>query len=212
MKGLTIAISGLPGSGSSTAAKIVADKLNLEYFSPGQLFKDISAGKYKDKSYSKTFLDLCKQRKLKLPKIKSKSTAEGTLALDLWQTDFGKSKEFHELIDELQVNLGEQGSYVIDGKLSLYILKSADLKIWLESSLEERATRSAFRDSLKKEKALQILKKREEAERQEWKKIYGIDYTEQEAYAHLVLEASFLSPEQISNQIIYYINNNLLNR
>ena len=52
MENLVIAISGLPGSGSTTIAKLLAKNLSLEYFSPGQLFKDIASGKYKEKSYS----------------------------------------------------------------------------------------------------------------------------------------------------------------
>ncbi|MEM3615066.1 MAG: AAA family ATPase [Candidatus Methanomethylicia archaeon] len=42
MKSIVIAISGPPGSGKSTHAKIIADKINLRYFSTGKHFREIA--------------------------------------------------------------------------------------------------------------------------------------------------------------------------
>ncbi|MBU5688211.1 MAG: AAA family ATPase, partial [Candidatus Aenigmarchaeota archaeon] len=69
---VVIAVSGLPGSGSSTLSKLLAEKLNLNYFSPGEYFKDHSN--------------------------KSNQTSK---ALDVFKSGKGKEKKFHESIDEM---------------------------------------------------------------------------------------------------------------
>lgn len=43
-RGKTFAISGLPGAGSSATSKALASRVGLDFFSAGQLFKDISTG------------------------------------------------------------------------------------------------------------------------------------------------------------------------
>ena len=204
MKDSVIIISGIPGSGNTTIAKLLAEKLSLDYFSMGQLFKDIASGRYKEKNYFDKLLSLCEERKLTIPSFSSSNDSEG--ALNLWETDFGRSREFHEVIDELQRNLAERGKIVIDGKLSLFIVKNADFKIWLKSESENRVARTSTRDSLEKDKTLEIINKRHEKERAEWKKIYGLDYLEQEKLADIVIDTTHSSPKEIVEKIISFLN------
>lgn len=42
IKRIVIAISGLPGAGKSTYAKLIAKELNLRYFSAGQIFRKMA--------------------------------------------------------------------------------------------------------------------------------------------------------------------------
>ncbi|MBU0907434.1 MAG: (d)CMP kinase [Nanoarchaeota archaeon] len=195
-----IAISGLPGAGSTTVSKLLAEKLNIQHFSPGRLYKDIATGKLANQDYYKTFKEICDKKGLIIPEQKNKDDSSG--ALNLWQTEFGKSSELHKAIDELQAKLSEQSNIVFDGKLSLKMIEKANPKVWLTASLKERAERTAERDNLKKENAEEILKKRQEIERKEWLNIYGIDYWEQEKTASLTIDTTNLSPEQTAQKII----------
>ena len=195
-----ITISGLPGSGSTTAAKLLAKKLDCNYFSPGQLFKDIAAGKYKEQHYHAQFKKLCDERSIIIPELSSKNASEGTV--DLWNSEFGKSAVLHKTIDDLQIELAKNGNIVLDGKLSLYMIKDAHIKIWLHASKEKRAKRSAERDKIDLEKARNLVEVRERKEREEWKKIYGFDSQEQEKLAHVVLDTSNLNPEEVIKEIL----------
>jgi cytidylate kinase len=177
MKKIVIAISGLPGSGSTTIAKELARRLKLDYYSPGEVFK----------GYSKK--------------------RESEAALEVWEL-FGNEKGFHEKnFDRIQIEKAKIGNIIICGKLSIFMLKGlADCKIWIDSDLRTRAERTAKRDKLPFEKALEQIKKREKIERENWKKIYGIDYIEQKKDADVVVENSRLTIEESVDKILDFIN------
>ena len=177
MKKIVIAFSGLSGSGSTTIAKELARRLKLDYYSPGEVFKGYSKKK------------------------------ESEAALEVWKL-FGSEKDFHEKnFDRVQVEKAKTGNIVICGKLSIFMLKRlADYKIWIESDLKTRAERTAKRDKLPFEKALEQIKKREKIERENWKKIYGIDYLEQRKDADIVVENSRLVIEESVDKILDFIN------
>jgi cytidylate kinase len=199
-----IAISGQPGVGSTTVSKLIAEKLSVNYFSPGRLWKDLARGQLKDKPYYSIFKKLCDKRGIEIPELNEKNDSHAVAKL--WDLDFGKSKKFNESTDELQRKLAEKGNIIIDGKLSLRMIKNADIKIWLKASSDSRAERVSKRDSIDIAEAKQLLLFREEKEREEWKHIYGFDYFEQEKDAHLVIDTSNLLPEQIADKIIKCLN------
>lgn len=172
-----ICISGQPACGTSSAAKIVAEKLGLNYFSPGQYFKKHSSGK------------------------------ETESAINVWKTEKGSSKDFHNDIDRIQSEIAEKGNVVIDGKLSIRMIKGANLKVWLKADIDKRAGRAVKRDFISLESALAKLKEREELERVNWNKIYGFDYFEQENDADLVVDNTELSAEETAQKILGFWEN-----
>lgn len=171
---MVVAITGLPGAGTSTIAKMLAKRLKLEYFSPGEYFKS-----------------------------HSHAHDQSDQAMNVWKTEEGKKKSFHKSIDEMQMKKAKKGNIVICGKLSIYMLKGiANHKIWLDCSLDERAKRSSKRDGLDLEKTKKILAEREELEVKEWKKDYGIDYRKQKRMASIVIDTTELSEEETLKKIL----------
>ena len=201
-----IAISGQPGAGTSSVAKLVSQKLSLDYFSPGQLFKDVSKGIISQTHYYSLFEEICKEKELEIPEI-DRSHKDSTAAINVWNSSIGESKSFHYAIDELQLKLADKGNIVIDGKLSLKMIKKADLKIWLKASLEARVKRTGLREDLELEEAKKIVLEKEEKERKGWYKVYGFDYWDQEKEADIVIETSNLSVEEVTDKIIEKILN-----
>jgi cytidylate kinase len=176
-RNLTIVISGPPGSGSSKTSLLLAKKLSLNYFSAGDLFK----------SYSK-------ERKNR--------------ALDIWNSQFGKNKEFHLELDNYQKKKAKKGNIVICGKLSIFLLKDiTNFKVWIDAPLKIRAERIAKREDISIIRAIDQIKKREEIERREWKKIYKFDYFDSKNLADLVIDSSEKSTEEIVEEILKSMKN-----
>ena len=205
---VVVVISGQPGAGSTTTARLLAEKLGVAFFSVGRVFKDIARGKVK-KAYYYTFLkNLCAARGLEIPDMSAGDDSHA--ATSFWDTPLGKSKELHNILDELSNKLAEKGDVVIDGKLALRLVKNADLRVWLEASLNERARRAAERDSISLSEAKHLVSKRQEKEREEWKRIYGFDYWEQKWSADLLIDTTNISPSKIVNNIIAVLKKRVL--
>jgi CMP/dCMP kinase len=203
MKHGSIVISGQPGAGSTTFARLVAERLGFKWFSPGQLFKDLSKGDISDKYYFPLFDGLCKTRNIDLSRVLKKDSL-----VSFWGTEIGKSAELHNAIDELQIKLAEEGGVVFDGKLSIRKIPLASFKVWFRADMVKRAARISSREGLSLEKSISYLKEREDKERAEWKKIYGFDYFDQESEADLVVDTSKLDKDQIFDLIISRVMEN----
>jgi len=98
--------------------------------------------------------------------------------------EFSKYAESHpdvdKEIDRRQKKLAA-GNCVFDGRLSAYLLP-ADLRIWVDASLDVRAKRVARREGIPEKAARLHILRREKSERKRYKKIYKIDLEERGIY------------------------------
>jgi len=173
-----IVISGMPGCGSSTVGKLLAEWLGLGFFSVGKYFKKQGFGE--------------------------KETAR---AINFLKTEKGSSEKFHKELDEEQRRVAKGGNVVIESKLGIHFLKDlANHTVWLWAPMMVRAERVAGRDKISIEEALKKLQEKEKMERELFKKIYGFDYFLQEKEADLVIDTSDKTPEKIVNEIIRKLN------
>jgi len=167
---MKITISGPPGSGTTTIAKIVSRKLNLKLISAGEIFRQLAS-----------------QRGMTLE-------------------EFGRYAEEHPeidtLIDRTQKELAEkEANAVVEGRLSGWMVKNADLKVWIFADAEVRYRRIAQRERKDVSIIRQETKLREETEKRRYKKFYGIDIDDWSIYDLIVNSARF-SAEEIAELII----------
>jgi len=160
---------------------------------------------------TKTALKLAKKLGLKCfstgDLFKSYSKQRKNRALDIWSV-YGKKKQFHYDLDEYQKEKAKKGNIVICGKLSVFLLKDlADFKVWIESPLKVRANRIAKRENISMIRAMDQIKKREQIERREWKRIYDFDYFDSKNLADLVIDSSENSVEEIVKKILKSMKN-----
>lgn len=168
-----IVVSGPPGAGSSTAAQMIADELDIDYFSPGKHFKE------------------------KIDGVETEAANKG------WKDKELSSESTHNSIDDLQKQVAKQGDVVIDGKLSIHMVGDmADLTVWVKAPVKTRAERAASRDEMTFEEAKEMMQERQHDEVENWKEMYGFNYLEQEDEADLVIQTEEKSPQEIVELIL----------
>lgn len=149
---MLVTISGPPGGGKSTVASALADVLGYEHVSGGDIFRATAA-----------------ERGLSLAEFNAK--AEDDPSID------------KELDRRIRETAREADDLVLESRLSGWMAGDlADLKIWLDASLDVRAERIAKREETSVADARQATVEREESERERYAGYYGIDYSDLTIY------------------------------
>lgn len=167
-----VTISGLPGSGTTTAAHLLVGETGLEYVNTGRLFREMAEehgmslndfGKYAAKNPA---VDQELDRRQMERVAKGGIVLEGRLA----------------------------GHMVTREGLDA-------LTIWLEAPLDVRVARVAGREQVSVSEAMRLSREREDDERDRYLEIYGLDLYDTSIY-DLVINSGSTSPRQIIEIIL----------
>lgn len=183
-----ICICGLAGSGKSTAARRIASKYGLKYYSGGDALKALAM----EEGY--------------------KSLERGW-----WESQDGmwflekrsKNQRFDEKIDRKFLEIARQGNVILDSWTMPWLLKYG-FKIWLEAAPEKRAKRIARRDRISVEEALIALKRKEERTKAIYKNLYGFALGEDFAPFHFILDTNNLKAEEVFQVLCKIMDNVVL--
>ncbi|PKL20364.1 MAG: cytidylate kinase [Spirochaetae bacterium HGW-Spirochaetae-4] len=112
-------------------------------------------------------------------------------------------------LDARQVSMAmETTDCVLGSRLAIWVLKEADLKVYLTATTEERARRIQKREGGTLSQRMDETRRRDENDTARYKRIYGIDNTDP-SVADMVIETDDLSPEQVASMIIREIHSHL---
>lgn len=161
---MLITLSGLPGSGTSTVARMVAADLGLEHLDGGTVFRGLA------RERGKTLADFARE-------------AEGNDAIDRALDDrlTERARKGDVLVESRLAGWLVTGAQ-LDG-----------LRVWIECDETERARRVAGRDHHQADEALAANREREASERDRYQRYYGIDLTDRSIY-DLVLDSTDVGP------------------
>ncbi|MFA7290000.1 MAG: (d)CMP kinase [Melioribacteraceae bacterium] len=153
-KRIVIAIDGPAGSGKSTAAKYLAEKLGFTYVDTGAMyraitFKAMELGIVED---VEKVIELTKSIKISLNFengitrvfVNEEEVTDKirTLEVNSKVSDISKIGEVRKELVKIQRKLGEDKNLVAEGRdTTTVVFPNADLKIFLTASLDERAKR-----------------------------------------------------------------------
>jgi len=171
----TITISGLPGTGKTTVAKLLENRLGLKYVYSGEIFRRL-AKKY-DMSLEE-FGVYCEQHR------------EIDEELDNFQRKILRKG-----------NVIVEGR--ISGWLA-YRNKIPAVKVLLDASLDVREQRIVKREQGDFEKRKKEILKREQSEATRYKNYYNIDVFDTSIY-DLIIDTADKSPEKIVDIIMQYL-------
>ena len=112
-----------------------------------------------------------------------------------------KDFSFDKMVDKKQIELASASSCVLGSRLAIWLLKSADLRVYLRASIDVRAKRIQKREGgdIQKIKADTDLRDMEDTRR--YKELYGINNTEYEN-ADLIIDTDHIGPELIVEKIL----------
>jgi cytidylate kinase len=176
---MLITISGLHGTGKSTVGKIVSKKLDLDYYSTGQAFRELAEEKGMSlKEFNKYVEDH--------PEIDN--------TLD--EKVIKKAQNQDDIIIDSQI-----GGYLLKD--------IADFKILLKCPLEIRVKRMVERDKSSFKEKLEETKSRERSEMERFKELYNIDLRDESKQRELydiIVNTENLTIKEVVDEILSKIN------
>lgn len=174
---MRITISGKAGSGKSTVAKLLSEKLNLKHYSIGDLMRAMAIEKG---------ISLLEVNKM----------AEKDISIDSELDD--KLKELGRTKDNFVVDGRLTAFFIPNAEIRVFL--DADDKTRASRILNENRNQEESRNI--KDTMINI-KNREESEKKRYKKFYGIDYLDKKLY-NLIIDTTNLTPIQVVEEIIGY--------
>lgn len=104
-------------------------------------------------------------------------------------------------VDNHQVELARAEPCVLGSRLAIWMLKEADLKVYLFASDETRAKRILNREGGDLQKIKDFTAMRDSEDTRRYKKIYNIDNNDY-SFSDLIIDTAKFNPEQIVELII----------
>lgn len=176
---MIITISGKPGSGKSTVAKIIARKFAFKHYSGGDFFRKMA-----------------KERGITLEEMGELAKKDESIdkQLDDYQIELGKNED-NFIIDS------RIGFYCIPHSVKIFI--DIDLKIAAERVFkDQRDSEEAYENV---QSVLKSMKKRIDLEKERYRKYYDIDDLHDPKYYDYMIDSTHIVAEQVADNIIKFI-------
>lgn len=155
MKNIAVAVDGPAGSGKSTVAKLIAKNMNIVYIDTGAMYRTV--GLYCIENGIDTENEKAVESVLDNIKMDIKANVDGQtiflngedVTLKVRTQEAGKAASHvaailavREKLVEIQRNMAKGTSVIMDGRdIGTNVLPNAEVKIFLNASVEERAIR-----------------------------------------------------------------------
>lgn len=176
---MIIVIGGRAGSGKSTIAKLIAEKLKLKHYSMGDLQRQIA----QEKGISLVELGKLEEKDSSIDKM-----------LDEKQKKLGETQD-NFVID------GRLSAFFIPNAIKIFL--DADENVRAERILKDNRN---LEKSSEISKMVEELKKREESEQKRYKNYYNFEAYDKSKY-DLVIDTTNKKPEEIVREILDFVEN-----
>ncbi len=104
-------------------------------------------------------------------------------------------------LDRKQVELARRGGCVLGSRLAVWMLKDADLKVYLTASPEVRASRIAQREKRSYREVLQETEERDRLDHDRYLRTYGID-TDNLSIVDLIIDTDANNQQETTDIIV----------
>ncbi|HEY2812102.1 MAG TPA: cytidylate kinase family protein [Acidimicrobiales bacterium] len=169
---MLVTISGLPGSGTSTVARLVAAELQLRHVDGGTVFRAMAA-----------------ERGLDVAAFSDVAEGDPTIDVEL-DTRLAAIAREGDLVLESRL-----AAWIAVNENLVAV------KVWIDGHERVRAERVAARESIDPAVALEANRVREASERVRYRTLYGIDLDDRDVY-DLVIDSSDQPPAAVGKSIL----------
>ena len=216
--GFIVAIDGTAGSGKGTITKIIAEKLNLVSIDTGAMYRCVALecmNKNVDCSKIDGIKEILKNIEIELKNENGKqivllnkkdvSKEIRTPEVDALVAKYATIKEIRDKITPMQRKMGEKADIIMEGRdIGTVVFPNADVKIFLDCSVEERARRRYNQDIEKGikttyEEVLESIKERHKLETE--REIAPLVQAEDATY----IDSTHMTIEEEANEVIKVI-------
>lgn len=167
-----ITVSGLPGSGTSTLCRGLAERTGLEHVNVGRIFRDLAA-----------------ELGISLNELGSRAEADGGIDRRLDHRLAERARKAPGCLLEGRITGWMMHRHDLDA-----------LKLWVQADLPTRVRRVAGRDGLSREEAETSILARERSERRRYAEHHRIDLSDLSVY-DLVLHSDRTDPESLVRRV-----------
>ncbi len=176
---MIITLTGLPGSGKSTIAKMLSDKLAMPWYSIGDL-----RGK------------MAEERGMTIDELNKLGETEDFTdkEVDAYQAELGKTED-NIILD------GRTSWHFVPNSLKVFLdvsLDEASKRIFNDAKQGTRSDEDPFESQ---QQAKERIKNRLDSDNKRYKKYYNIEYLEKSNY-DLVIDTTNLTPDQVVDEIL----------
>jgi predicted cytidylate kinase len=169
---MMITIGGPPGSGKTTVAKLLSQKLDKELVVIGEIFRILA----KEKGYT-------------LSEFGEIASSDHSIDIELDKRTIEKARQDNLVLEGRLAGVMLQKNDI------------PSFKIWLDADITERAKRIAQRDGGEIEDVISLIRKREQCELDRYQEIYGVKLTDKNIY-DLIIDTTDISSEKVVDIIL----------
>ncbi len=171
-----VTVSGFPGSGTSTACRLLSEQLGWHYLNAGDIFRQLAS----DAGAS-------------LAEFGRRAEADGRIDRDLDARMLAEARQ-------------RQGAVLEGRLTGWMIHRHAvpALKIWLEATPQVRAQRVSRREGQPLDPTVQAMMEREESESSRYRRFHGVDIEDLSIY-DLVIDTNRRSAEDVAEAIAAHL-------
>ncbi|MBW2971319.1 cytidylate kinase family protein [Candidatus Woesearchaeota archaeon] len=174
---MIIIISGLPGSGKSSVAKEVAEKLGYKHYSTGDIQREIA-----------------KEKGLTISELGKLEATDKSFDLMIDR----KTKEFVQGKDNIVMDSWLAGNFVLKA-VKVFLECNEDERV--RRRLAQKREEESFQ---KREQALKDMQHRVEINRDRWKRYYNYDFLDMSNY-DVVIDTSKIGIDKVVEKVLDFV-------